>query len=166
MRIAKLIFCVLMPIGIASCGTKTNADRCTGQSEQDSITMEAPSADNPDYTDLVKTVYEKFVLAIDADPQVYDKPEIYFTPNALKKLRDDYEFDCEDDSCYAYYVLRTEMQDSKPGSDDESRLLSVEADEDGWYVVSYLDMGWSGTTRIKIIDGKIDDYERGVADVH
>ncbi len=32
--------------------------------------------------------------------------------------------------------------------------------EDDWYVVFYSDMGWSGKTRIKIVDGKIDDYQR------
>jgi hypothetical protein len=44
----------------------------------------------------------KFVFATDEDAEVYAHPERYFTENALKKLRDSYEFDCEEDSYYAF----------------------------------------------------------------
>lgn len=83
----------------------------------------------------------------------------YFTANALKKLQADYDFDCDEEPCYAFYALRTEMQDSKPGTDGSSQIYSIEPQDD-WFVVFYSDMGWSGKTRIKIVDGKIDDYQR------
>lgn len=61
--------------------------------------------------------------------------------------------------------MRTREQDSKPDSEDVSQICNIESIGDGWYVVSYLDMGWSGMTRVKVVDGKIDDYERCVSDL-
>ena len=78
----------------------------------------------------------------------------------LKNTFQDYEFDCDEGSCYAFYALRTEMQDSNPDTDGASKICDIELDRDGWYIVSYSDMGWTGKTRIKIIDGKVDDYQR------
>lgn len=103
--------------------------------------------------------------------QMSDEPKIRrwehtnTAKNALRKLQDAYEYDCYDGPCYAYYTLRTEAQDSNPKTDDISQICDIETAEDGWYIVSYLDMGWSGKTRVKIVDGKIDDYERISSDL-
>ena len=59
-----------------------------------------------------------------------------------------------------FYALRTEMQDSNPDTDGSSKICDIELGRDGWYIVSYSDMGWTGKTRIKITNGKIDDYQR------
>lgn len=75
-------------------------------------------------------------------------------------MQEDYEYDCDEEPCCAFYAMRTEMQDSNPETDGASMVNSIEPDGNDWYVVSYSDMGWSGKTRIKIADGKIDDYER------
>lgn len=119
-------------------------------------------ADKPstDDAELIRTVYETFVFAIDADPETYAHPEQFFTQSALKKLNESYEFDCEEDNCYAFYELRTSQQDSKPGSDEESYIISIEPAADDSYIVTYSDMGWSGTTLIQISNGKINDFTR------
>ncbi|MDE7443446.1 MAG: hypothetical protein K2M65_04725 [Muribaculaceae bacterium] len=106
---------------------------------------------------MIKTVYTKFVFAIES---VNTDPEIYFTNNALKKLQNDYKYDFDKGACYAYYALRTMNQDSNPNSDGVSQIYGIEPIDEGWYIVTYVDMGWIGKTRIRIIDGKIDDYER------
>lgn len=116
--------------------------------------------DNDGDADLIKSIYRKFVFAIDNDGSDIGNPEKYFTAKALKKLKDNYMFDCNEEPCYAYYALRTEAQDSKPDSTGTSQITGIEPTGDGWYIVSYLDMGWPGKTRIRIVDGKIDDYER------
>ncbi len=157
MRILKYICCALL-IGSASCGTSTDKKPVEAILEQDSKSDEA-LADGLVIDEVINTVYEKFVFGIDSNGGDLT-PETYFTANALKKLQEDYDFDCEDGPCYAYYALRTEMQDSNPESDGASRIYSVEPVGDGWYTVSYSDMGWPGKTRIKIVDGKIDDYQR------
>ena len=139
MKYINLIFAVAFACNVCSCraGNPSTAD-----------------------SDLIKTVYETFVFAIDADPETYAHPERFFTANALKKLNDSYDFDCEDNSCYAYYELRTEQQDSKPGTDGESYIINIEPTTDNSYIVTYSDMGWTGTTLIQISNGKINNFTR------
>ena len=145
-----------------ACGTNTSAETGVEQITED-VTINDTIVENSADSVLINRVYDKFVFAIDAEGN--DNPTDYFTTNALKKLQHDYEFDCDRGPCYAYYALRTQEQDSKPNSEDVSNIRRIESIGDGWYVVSYLDMGWSGMTRIKIVDGKIDDYERCVSDL-
>ena len=164
MKYIKLIFAITLAYAMYSCGTKNSSDNETESVEKERVSSDS-CINSQDYSDLIKTVYSKFVFAIDADPKVYAHPERYFTASALKKLKDSYEFDCEDNSCYAFYELRTQEQDSKPGTRGESEITDIESIGDNWYVVKYSDMGWSGMTQIKIVDGKIDDFTRCVEDL-
>lgn len=158
MKILKHICCALLLAGFVSCGASADKKKPeTADVEQISEENETPS-ENSENINLITTVYNRLVFAIDSDGDI--APETYFTANALKKLQDDYEYDCYESPCYAYYALRTEAQDSNPESDEESQIINIEPDEEGWYVVSYSDMGWSGKTRVRIVDGKIDDYQR------
>lgn len=161
MKYIKLIFAVTLACALCSCGAKNTSANETERVENEVVTSDS----GQDYSDLIKTVYAKFVFAIDADPEVYAHPERYFTANALKKLNDSYEFDCEDNNCYAFYELRTQEQDSKPGTTGESEITDIESVGDNWYVVKYSEMGWSGMTRIKIVDSKIDDFIRCAEDL-
>lgn len=163
MRIMKHFCYALILLGFTSCGASDNRKTIEKPVGED-LTVEKPITENKENTDLINTVYNKFVFAIDSDGNE-PSPETYFTANALRKLQDAYEYDCYDGPCYAYYTLRTEAQDSNPKTDDISQICDIETAEDGWYIVSYLDMGWSGKTRIKIVDGKIDDYERISSDL-
>ena len=56
---------------------------------------------------------------------------------------------------YSFWYFRTGSQD---GPSSESRIESIEPLGDGWYQVSYLDMGTPGVTDVKLEDGKITDY--------
>lgn len=161
MKLYGYIGCFIVFASLVSYGSRANAD-----------TNETKREINISYTDqllqtdkdsvLINSVYDKFVFAIVTNGS--DNPADYFTSRALKKLQDDYGFDCDSGSCYAYYALRTKEQDSKPGKEDVSYICSIKPIADGWYIVSYLDMGWSGMTRVKIVNGKIDDYERCISD--
>ncbi len=155
----KSMCCSLLIAAMASCGA--SADKKADTAAPDSVPVAAEAAvveNTDDASALINTVYEKFVFAIDMDESV--TPETYFTANALKKLQADYEFDCDEGPCYAYNALRTDMQDSNPDSDESSRIESIEPDGEGWYIVTYSDMGWPGKTKIKVTDNKIDDYHR------
>lgn len=159
MKIATLTVCALILAGVTACGTSTSTSTTSAEAES---VEQCPTSDEivPDTTadtELIITAYDKFVFALDYDDNV--KPEDYFTAHALRKLQDAFEYDCDGGPCYAFYALRTEMQDSKPGTDEVSQIESIDPTDDGWYIVSYSDMGWAGKTRIKIADGKIDDYE-------
>ena len=158
MKIIELrhVCIALLLAGLASCGTSADKGKTETIVEQISVANETIAEINED-TNLINIAYEKFVFAIDSQNE---QPETYFTANALKKLQEDYEYDCDEGSCYAFYALRTKMQDSNPETDGASMVNNIEPDGNNWYVVSYSDMGWTGKTRIKIEGGKIDDYER------
>lgn len=149
----------LLLVGMGSCGASSDKKMAEVPVAQSTVTDKALAESTRDI-DVINTVYDKFVFAIDCAGDELNNPEKYFTANALKKLQDDYDFDCDDGPCYAYYALRTDAQDSKPGSDGASQICNIELIGDGWYMVSYVDMGWPGQTRIRIADGKIDNYER------
>lgn len=118
--------------------------------------------DNTKDIDLINSVYTKYVFG----NEEINNPEKFFTAHALKKLQADYEYDCYEGNCYAFWALRTGAQDSKPGTNEKSEIFSIEPSDEGLYVVSYSDMGWNGKTRIKIKDGKIDDYKSLSNDVN
>ncbi len=164
MKYIKLIFAFSLAYAMCSCGAK-NVSASKGEQVENEVVTSDSDIETRDYSDLIKTVYSKFVFATDEDAEVYAHPERYFTENALKKLRDSYEFDCEEDNCYAFYELRTLEQDSKPGTAGESEIVNIESSGDGWYIVKYSDMGWSGMTQIKIAEGKIDDFKRCVKEL-
>lgn len=64
-----------------------------------------------------------------------------------------WEADFED--TYSYWEFRTGFQD---GPSQESRIESIEPMGDGWYQVSYKDLGIPGVTELKMENGKITDY--------
>jgi len=59
------------------------------------------------------------------------------------------------DNSYSWWDFRTAFQD---GPSEESALESIDPLGDGWYRVSYSDMGHTGITDVKVADGKICDY--------
>lgn len=56
---------------------------------------------------------------------------------------------------YSYWNFRTGFQD---GPSSDSSIEGIEPLGEGWYQVSYLDMGTPGVTEVKLEDGKITDY--------
>ena len=84
------------------------------------------------------------------------------TPRFLAKLKSAYteEYDCDDGECYATFALRTAAQDGNGAS----KVVSITPRSGGWYRVQYRDMGFKGTTDVKLVErnGKIlfDDYKR------
>lgn len=159
MKTLAHVGCMMLLIGIVSCGASPDKKIAEVAAVQSTETDKALAESSRDI-DVINTVYDKFVFAIDCSGDELNNPEKYFTANALKKLQEDYTFDCDDGACYAYYALRTHAQDSKTGSDGASHIYNIEPLGDCWYIVSYSDMGWPGQTRIRIADGKIDNYER------
>ena len=56
---------------------------------------------------------------------------------------------------YSYWAFRTGFQD---GPGNVSQVDGIESLGDGWYRVSYQDMGTPGVTEVKVEGGKITDY--------
>lgn len=147
---------IAMLAGLAACGAKSTNAADSDNSATETV-AEAPAAGMADTT-LVRTVYNKFVFALDSDGSA--NPEDYFTPKALKALEDAYEYDCEEGGCYAFSELRTANQDSNPDSDGKTYVDVIQNLGGGEYAVIYSDMGWVGVTIVKVVDGKIDEYQR------
>ena len=57
---------------------------------------------------------------------------------------------------YSFWLFRTGFQD---GPAKESILEGIKPLGDGWYQVSYSDMGTPGVTEVKVQGGKITDYK-------
>ena len=91
----------------------------------------------------------------------------------LKKLRDDYDYDCKDDDCFAVWDFRSGCQD---GYSDKHGIINITPLGEDWYQYEFYDMGWKGSHVIKIIvendkfiiDDLIDDIEdyRDTSSVH
>ena len=60
------------------------------------------------------------------------------------------------DETYSFWKFRTESQD---GPSPESSLEGIEPMGDGWYLVSYSDLGIPAATCVKIEGGKITSYK-------
>ena len=79
----------------------------------------------------------------------YDFVLKHCSPELLKKLQDAYPYD-SDEPAYATWLIRSDQQDSKPGSDGKTMVVDVKSDGD-WYTYTALDMGWEFSKRIKLV---------------
>ena len=73
------------------------------------------------------------------------------TEEALSSI---WETDYED--TYSFWVFRTGLQD---GPSSESSVESIEPLGDGWYRVTYSDMGNPGVTDVQVENGRISAYK-------
>ena len=81
----------------------------------------------------------------------------YCTKTLAQKLRDDYDNEFSEGGGYAIWEFRTGLQD---GVSSTSSVESVRPLGDGWYRVSFLDLGVAGETDVKVENGKITDFRR------
>ena len=72
------------------------------------------------------------------------------SPEVLSSL-----WEADYDDTYSWWNFRTGNQD---GPSDVSTLDGIESLGQGWYRVSYTDMGTPGTTDVQLKGGKIVDY--------
>ena len=70
----------------------------------------------------------------------------YCTEELQKKLKDAYEYDEEDG--YATWKFRSDAQD---GPSKEYKLVKFDSEGNGWYKYDFIDMGVSGSHRIKFV---------------
>ena len=65
----------------------------------------------------------------------------------LQRLRESYDYECDDDNCYALWEFRTSNQD---GPSNISEIRDITSIGKGWYLVRYIDMGHEGATAIEL----------------
>lgn len=96
---------------------------------------------------LVNDFYEH-VLSI--KPMTDKYLEKTLSEDVLKSL-----WEVDYDATYSYWRFRTGLQD---GPSKESSVESIEPLGDGWYRVTYSDMGNPGVTDVQVSDGRICAY--------
>jgi hypothetical protein len=110
---------------------------------------------------IITKFYNIYVLSINAKQLDNSTALNWGTPKFNNKLKKAYEagYDCDNHDCYAAFALRTGAQDG-PG---KSGITNITPRSDGWYSVSYRDMGWKGVTDVKVVSingvPKLDDYK-------
>lgn len=105
---------------------------------------------NEQEKDIINNLYTNYVFGNEDFSQI---AKDICSPKLLKILKDEYEYDCEDGECYAVWIFRTTAQDGT----DVNEVKNITSKGNGWYEVSYIDMGNEGMTSIKFIeaDGKM-----------
>lgn len=158
---AKYLAIALIGLGMAACGkqsqntetdpTPDTATVAVSQTQAETTTVEEALVEEESNTEaadieMLKQFYKKCVFGTSS-------PKKYCTQKCLNKLAAANEYD---DGGYAVWKFRTENQDG----DGPSKVTDVQPAGDGWYTVSYRDMGARGVTKVLVVDGKIDDYKR------
>ena len=104
----------------------------------------------------IKLIIDWYKYVLGGSPTENDMKRFLSSDVMNKIWTDDYE------GCYMFWRFRTTAQDSKPDN-DISEIEEINIEGGGWYTVKYKDMGWDGKTKVKVMDGKIVDFEKDVS---
>lgn len=115
------------------------------QGEKPEVIIPGMNTDAESVATFLKAFYAHYVFDAESMEKIAND---VCTPKLLKYLEKEYDYDCMEGPCYAMWCFRTGMQD---GPSDVSKVTEVIAENDGWFKVSYLDMGNEGVTRIRFI---------------
>lgn len=121
------------------------APRTGSQEEKPEVVIPGMNTDAESVTTFLKAFYAHYVFDAESMEKIAND---VCTPKLLKYLEKEYDYDCMEEPCYAMWCFRTSMQD---GPSDVSKVTEVIAENDGWFKVSYLDMGNKGVSRIRFI---------------
>lgn len=160
----KLLIVMVVALSICACGHKNSSN---SKQVDSAATVPVDSAaikdsiEKADSAAVVAYLEKLYNLVLN---QKGDEKELTsnFSSEMKKRLiaANDY-----DDGSMALWELRTGAQD---GPSDVSKVKSITKDKD-WYVVKYTDMGWKGSTKLKVTvdNGKIvvTDYKRMASNV-
>ena len=98
----------------------------------------------------IQIITDFYNAVLSNSPMTDELLESTLSDNLLNSL---WEADYPD--TYSFWNFRTGFQD---GPSPDSSIQGIEPLGDGWYQVSYLDMGTPGVTEVKLENGKITDY--------
>ena len=154
MKKSFLLFClVVLPFVFSNC----NNGKTDGNSiDRDSI-LRADSIARVDSlmradTTMLRDFYDQVVLTWSGTPEQEKKLLECITPEIKEKITSKYGY-------YKVFMFRTGLED---GPEDDSKLLSIEREENGWYTVNYSDMGTIGLSHILLsgegVERKISDF--------
>jgi len=157
--LAAIAIASMAMITFSSCNGNTQGNN---KNDADSTEVVVNKAD----TAVVQTVsdaeIEEFITNM-YNNHLYAEEDFlreYCTDKMMQKLADEYEYDGEG---LAFWLFRTSAQDGTPDNDGVKSVYREE-DNNDWWRYEFIDEGYKGINRIKIliIDGqiRIDDIER------
>lgn len=134
-------------LSFTACGGK---QKDTNNSNTTEVITESGDIDNSEQDiKFIKEWYDYVIGTKEVTDNVLNK---YLSSDLKKRLwTEDY------DGCYEYWQFRTQAQDCNPDG-DISKIENITNEGDGWYTVTYKDLGWSGLTKIKVKNGKIVEF--------
>lgn len=119
----------------------------------DSVSVEDEDAEKPSKQEEIKLITEWYDYVFGKKEISDDVLNKFLSSNAKKRIwTEDYE------GCYVFWKFRTVAQDYDPNVGDVSKIEDISVNNDGWYEVKYLDMGYNGKTTIKVENSKIVDF--------
>lgn len=121
------------------------APQTVSQGEKPEVIIPGMNTDAESVATFLKAFYARYVFDAESMEKIAND---VCTPKLLKYLEKEYDYDCMEEPCYAMWCFRTGMQD---GPSNVRKVTDVTAENDGWFKVSYLDMGNEGVTRIRFI---------------
>ena len=135
-------------LGLIACSNKQAASN--EEKADETITESGEVNTSEQDIKLIKEWYEYVFGVKEISDNTLDK---FLSSDVKKKLwTEDY------DGVYEYWRFRTTAQDYNPEVGDVSKIENVSLKDDGWYEVTYLDMGNKGKTKVKIDNNKIVDF--------
>ena len=111
------------------------------------LKMELYSDNNKEFC-LEESVAKDFIENMYNDELYQDERFLvcYCSPQLLKKLRDEFEYD--EMEGYASWLFRSQNQD---GPSERHEVIKVESEGNNWYRYDFYDMGIKDSRRIKLI---------------
>lgn len=108
---------------------------------------------------FLSAFYKNFILT-----ENWNKWEKYYskrlTDKAFRKLVNDFDYDCEQGPCFAWWMFRIGGNDAD--TNGMRRTLKITPAGNGWYNVRMSDYGKPGTVKVRLVKRQggyyIDDY--------
>jgi len=147
----KAILMCILSATMCGCGSRAKRANApeTNKEPEVVVTTDIEAKETFSTSDIDKMVEDMLTdMYNNTRYEDYEWLESHCTNKCLKYLQKEYEYDCGEDPCYAVWKFRTSNQD---GYTDEQRLVSVENVGNGYYNYTFIDMGFKGTNRVKVL---------------
>lgn len=119
----------------------------------DSVAVADEDVEKPSEQEEIKLITEWYDYVFGKKEISGDVINKFLSSEVKERIwTEDYE------GCYEFWKFRTIAQDDNPNVGNVSKIKEISVNNDGWYEVKYLDMGYDGKTTIKVENSKIVDF--------
>lgn len=119
----------------------------------DTVTADTVAADvtpNKEIVEEYDLIKEFYTYIIGEKEMTEDVLDAFLSKDMKQSL-----WELDEDGHYAYWRFRTAAQEGNEEPVGSDGIKTVSSDGNSWYTVSYVDMGYNGLTKVKVVNGKI-----------